>query len=596
MSSFQAMQLICEVSISCPTVNLLSGVLGYLMQLETFITSAVILLIVASVMVALFRHFGLGSIAGLLVAGIIVGPYTPGPYITTEVEGVRSFTELGVVLLLFVIGLEIRPPRLWALRREVFGLGSVQIILTASAIAGYALLSNWSWKAAMVTGLTMALSSTALSMQILQDRGEIASPHGGTAFSILLMQDLAVVPILALIPVFAGSAAFADGLPGWEQVAVVSGLVFLVWGFGRYVVPFVLERLARERNREGFVMVAMLAVFLSAWAMHKAGLSFALGAFLMGMLLSGSKFRMQIEAYIEPYKGILISLFFVAVGMSIDIRSIAARPLIFFEYVAVIIVIKILVMFLIALFFGGKLDVALRVSFLLAQGGEFGFVLLSSAAGLGVIDGNTFVMGIGAISISMLLTPLMTNLGYYLARQVGKGRRGQKPVPFPADDGKDQARVILGGYGRVGHVVAVILQASSVPFIAFDNDPVMVTRGKEEGFPVYYGDIANTELLAAAHVERAAAVVLTTDQEQTTLRAISHVRNNYPGVPIIARARDLEASGRMLQAGATLALPEAMESSLRLAADTLRVAGVAEGNIDRLLSGVRKSDYGPVCG
>jgi len=296
------------------------------MELESFILSAVILLIAASVIIMLFKHLGLGSIAGLLVTGIIVGPHTPGPHITTHVEGVRSFTELGVVLLLFVIGLEIRPSRLWALRRQVFGLGSLQIILTTAAITSYALLNNWPWKASLVVGMTMAVSSTALVMQMLQEKGEIASPHGRTAFGVLLMQDLAIIPMLAIIPVLAGPGTFLFNMPEWEQLGVMLGLFLLVWGFGKYVVPFALERLAYQKNREGFLMVAMLSVFLAAWALHRAGFSFALGAFLMGMLLSDSQYNMQIEAYIEPYKGILMSLFFVAVGMSIDLRSIIASP------------------------------------------------------------------------------------------------------------------------------------------------------------------------------------------------------------------------------------------------------------------------------
>lgn len=252
------------------------------MELESFISSAVILLVAATVMIILFKRLGLGSIAALLVTGIIVGPHTPGPYITTHVEGVRSFAELGVVLLLFVIGLEIRPSRLWSLRRHVFGLGSLQIILSTSAIAGYALF-YWPWKASLVLGMTMAVSSTALVMQLLQDKGEIASPHGEAAFGVLLMQDLAIVPMLAIIPVLAGPGTFSLHIPGWKQFGIIIGLFFLIWGSGKYIVPFALERLARQRSREGFLMVTILAVFLAAWAMHQAGLSLALGAFLMGM-------------------------------------------------------------------------------------------------------------------------------------------------------------------------------------------------------------------------------------------------------------------------------------------------------------------------
>ena len=558
------------------------------MELESFVSSAVILLIAASVMVMLFKHLGLGSIAGLLVAGIIVGPHTPGPYITTHVEGVRSFAELGVVLLLFVIGLEIKPSRLWALRREVFGLGSLQIIFTTSAVTGYALLNHSPWKPSLIIGMTMAMSSTALVMQLLQDKGEIASPHGGAAFGVLLMQDLAVVPMLALIPVLAAPGMLSASMPGWKQFGVIAGFFLLVWGLGKYVVPFVLERFARQRNREGFLMVAMLAVFLAAWAMHKAGLSLALGAFLMGMFLADSRYSMQIEAYIEPYKGILMSLFFVAVGMSIDVQSIARSPLVFVQWAVVVIFIKIVITFLLCLLLGMGRNLAVSVSFLLAQGGEFGFVLLTSAKALAVIDNDTFVLGIGVISVSMLFTPLMVRIGDYV---IGHLLRKNEGIAFLDKDSEPKGRVIIGGYGRVGHVVAVLLNASRVPFIVFDNDPARVARGKRDGFPVYYGDIANPELLAAAHAERAALLLLTVDREQTALQTISHVKNNYPGIPVIVRARDLEASGRLTQAGATIALPEAVETSLRLANDTLRMVGVPVDNVELLLCDVRRKDY-----
>ncbi len=561
------------------------------MELGNFISSALIFFVAASVMVILFKHLGLGSIAGLLVAGMVVGPHTPGPHMTTHVEGVRSFTELGVVLLLFVIGLEIRPKRLWALRREVFGLGSLQIILTGAAITGYALLNHWSWRPSLIFGMTMSVSSTALVMQLLQDRGEIASPHGSASFGILLMQDIAIVPMLALIPILAGLGSLSVSIPRWERLALIPLPFLLVWGFGKHFVPFALDRLVGKNNREGFLMVVMLSVFLASWAMNQAGLSLALGAFLMGMFLSGSRYSMQIEAYIEPYKGILMSLFFVAVGMSIDLHSIAARPLVFLQHIGAVMLIKISTIFLLCLLFGTGSVLAVGVSFLLAQGGEFGFVLLTSAKALSVIDDSMFVTGIGVISVSMLLTPLMAKLGDYVARGLLHRRESKETVPFPDEAGGSKGRVILGGYGRVGHVVAVLLHTSRVPFIVFDNDPVRVERGRKDGFPVYYGDIANPELLDATVAERASLLVLTVDREHVALQAIAHVKINYPAIPIIARARDLEASGRLVQAGATLALPEAMESSLRLATDTLRMVGVETDNVDLLVTGVRKKNY-----
>jgi len=561
------------------------------MDLDSFMVSAVILLAVTSVAVALFKHLGLGSVLGLLVAGVVVGPYSPGPYITTHVEDVRRFTELGVVLLLFVIGLDMKPRQLWALRRQVFGLGSLQILISGALIGAYALTYAASWKTALLDGLTLALSSTAFVMQLLQDRGEVASRHGRTAFGILLMQDLAIVPLLALVPFLSESHALSQGLPVWELLSVVFGMLLLLWGSGRYVVPFALERLVRQNNREAFALVIMLAVFLSAWATHEAGLSMALGAFLMGMLLSGSRFSLQIQAHVEPFKGLLLSLFFVAVGMSIDIGAIVAHPLDFSMRVMAILGIKILVLFALCLAFGLTRSVALRVTFLLAQSGEFGFVLFGSAKALGVISDITFAISVGVISVSMLLTPLLVRLGDRLARRQETRESDTGTLLHDLHGEDSEVRVIIGGYGRVGHTVAVLLHGSGVPFIAFDSDPARVIQGRQDGFRVFYGDIGNPELLVAARIERVDLVIVTVDDVPTALRAVSHIHTGYPQVTVIARARDLASSGLLVRAGATLALPEALEASMRLGAAALEALGITSDDVEDLLRSARREDY-----
>ena len=322
------------------------------MHLDSFIVSALLLLAVTSVAVALFRRLGLGSVLGLLVAGVVIGPHSPGPYVTAHVEDVRHFTELGVVLLLFVIGLEMKPSRLWSLRRDLFGLGSLQILLAGLAIALYVSLGAESWKTALFIGFTLSFSSTAFIMQLLQERGAFASSHGTGTFAVLLMQDLSVVLLLALVPLLSDTATIASGNPLWEQLLILGGMFTVIWVFGRRVVPFALERLARHDNREAFLLVTLLAVFLAAWAMHQAGLSMALGALIMGMLLSGSRYNMQLHAHIEPFKGLLMSLFFVAVGMSIDLGELAEQPLEFIGHTAVLISIKLVVLFPLALAFG----------------------------------------------------------------------------------------------------------------------------------------------------------------------------------------------------------------------------------------------------
>ncbi|MCP4488291.1 MAG: portal protein [Gammaproteobacteria bacterium] len=559
------------------------------MHLESFIVSALLLLAVTSVAVALFRRLGLGSVLGLLIAGIVVGPHSPGPYITPHVEDVRHFTELGVVLLLFVIGLEIKPDRLWSLRRDLLGLGSLQILLSGSLLTAYVLLGTESWKTALFIGLSLSLSSTAFVMQLLHERGEFASRYGAGAFAVLLAQDLSVVPLLALIPLLSDTAAISSGIPLWEQLLILLAMFAALVVFGRLVVPHTLEWLARQGNREAFLLVILLAVLLAAWAMHQAGLSMALGAFLMGMLLSGSRYNMQIRAFIEPYKGLLMSMFFVAVGMSIDLGQLAQQPIDFFQHTIVLIGIKLAVLFLLAIAFGYSRSNAVRITCLLAQAGEFGFVLFGSALVLGVIDEPTFVMVVGVISLSMLLTPLLVKVGSKLAEGLDAGT-GSTQVST-TDIVVPEQPVLIGGYGRVGHTIATLLETSGVPFVAFDIDPQRVAQGQEYGHHVLYGDIADADLLTAAHTGQSKLVVLTINHEPTALQAVSHLRNMFPQVPIIARAKDLEACTLLLEAGVTQAHPEALEASLRLGAEALQMVGATRDNTDLLLQGVRDKGY-----
>jgi glutathione-regulated potassium-efflux system protein KefB len=565
------------------------------MHLDTqFLFSTVWLLLAATIAVGLFNRIGLGSILGLLVAGVAVGPFSPGPVLTRDVEAVRQFTELGVVLLLFLIGTEMRPARLWSMRREVFGLGLLQVLLTGTAIAAVEVLYLPTWQSALIVGLTLALSSTAFVMQILHARGETASPHGTAAFAVLLLQDLAVVPLLALVPILSDRGALSHGVPLWQQLAVVLAMIGLVLTFGRYVVPPVLDRLTQERNREGFLLAVMLAVFVSVWAMELAGLSMALGAFLMGMLLSGSRYHYQIQAQVEPYKGLLMSLFFVAVGMSIDFAAIADHPLRITAQVVLIVLIKILVMLGLGLVFRLGRATAIRVAFLLAQAGEFGFVLFGTAKGLGVISDELFVVGVAVISTSMLLTPLLIKVGNALALRFEPPETGPSELATggpPPPLAPPRAQVVIAGYGRVGHSVAVLLHQSGVPVLIVDKDPARVDQGRADGLPVYFGDISDPHLLEAIQMEQAALVVLAVDHPRTALRAVTHLRNMYPDLPVIARGKDLEGVGHLLAAGATRAFPEILESSLRLGAEALQILGVAGDDVDRLVDGVRSTRY-----
>jgi glutathione-regulated potassium-efflux system protein KefB len=455
------------------------------MDPHSFIYSAVLLLVVASIAVALFRHLGLGTILGLLVTGIIVGPHTPGPFVTKEVDSVRQFTEIGVVMLLFLIGLEMKPSRLWGLRRMLFGLGSLQIILSTLGIAVYFRLFHESWTTALLLGASFALSSTAIVIQMLRDRGEVASAHGQTAFAVLLMQDLAVVPLLAAIPVVADTGPLPLGLPLWERAGVAVAMVSMVVVIGRYAVPWALDYLARRNHREAFFLTALAAMFMAALAMDRAGMSMALGAFLMGMMLSTSRYSLQIEAAMEPHKGLLMSLFFVAVGMSVDVQALARNPLEFSAHVLAIVTIKVAILFGLCLAFGTGRRTALRVAFLLSQGGEFGFVVFGSCKALGLIDDQTFVTAIAVISFSMLLTPILIKLGGWLTQRYAPDATGMAPAYGHHDQsGSDAIRAVIAGYGRVGHTVGTILgtRPASRPTAAKSSFTISSTKTASRGF------------------------------------------------------------------------------------------------------------------
>ncbi|KAA6186272.1 portal protein [Thiohalocapsa marina] len=562
------------------------------MDPKSFVYSAVLLLVAAAAAVALFRNFGLGSILGLLVAGILIGPHTPGPSVTSHVEDLRHFTELGVVLLLFVIGLEIHPRRLWDMRRMLFGLGSLQVLLSGLVLAVYFWLFLADWRIAILVGLFLALSSTALVMQMLYEQGEIATPHGQTAFAILLMQDLAVVPMIALLPVIATTGPQTSEHSLVQQLSIIGVMLALVLGGGRWLVPRLLDLMARQYNREAFFLVVMAAVFVAAWAMDQAGMSMALGAFLMGMMLSGSRYSMQIQASVEPHKVLLMSLFFVAVGMSVDLRVVTAEPLVFGLHLLALIGIKLGLLYLLCRWFGNPRSVALRVAFLLSQAGEFGFVLFGAAKALGLIDDRLFVLAVAIISLSMVLTPLLTRIGNRMAERLPDDTdRVDDRFRHVPQGGDAHPRVIIAGFGRVGHTIGAILAGHGIRYMAFDGNADLVARWRNDGYPVYYGDICDAHLMDAVRIDQVELVVLTIDNAQAAVNATGLIRAKAPRAIIVARARDLTTCDALYRAGANKAFPEAVEASLRLASETLEGLGISPREAETVLSDARGDDY-----
>jgi glutathione-regulated potassium-efflux system protein KefB len=411
---------------------------------------------------------------------------------------------------------------------------------------------------------------------------------GKSSFSILLMQDLAVVPLLALVPILADTGNLTDGHAIWQQILIAISLILVLLGFGKYIIPKILDYLAINKNREAFFFSVILSVVFAAWAMEYAGLSMALGAFIMGMILSSSKYHYQIHANVEPYKGLLMTLFFVAVGMSIDLNAMMEDPIILIQHLFVIMGIKILILFLIMLFMGYTRSNAISVSFLLAQSGEFGFVLFGAAKALGVISDEMFVAAVTIISFSMLLTPLLVKISEKLSIKFDNTPIEIKSAYVPQEEWNG---VFIVGYGRVGRLIATMLDHAKVPFIAFDIDVNRVEVGQKEGRAVYYGELDDFEFLSNIGLSRANAVIVTVDNHHSASKIVSHIRSLSPSLKILARTKNMKTRDALLTHGASWAMPESSEGSLRLGEETLLNLGMIKEDVNELLSYFRKDDY-----
>jgi glutathione-regulated potassium-efflux system protein KefB len=552
------------------------------LDVEVLLRAAVLILGSSVLALVVSRWLGLGSVVALLAVGLLIGPSgLPLPF---GHETLRDLTELGVVLLLFLIGLEIRPQRLWAMRHAVLGMGSAQVVVTGAVLTGLAMLYGLRWEPALVIGLGLALSSTALVMQLLQERGAVGTSHGRAAFAVLLLQDLAIVPILALVPLLARRSV--DDFEPIPLLAKAAALLAVV-AVARYVLPFGFTLLARQRNAAAFTGLALLGVLFCAWLMEEVGLSMALGAFLAGMLLAGSPYRAQLDADIQPYKGMLLGLFFVSIGMSVDLSVVLHRPLATLVDVLVLYVVKIAVMVGLALLFGQSRANAVRLGTLLGQGGEFGFVLFAAAAATGLLGPAETSAVLLLIAVSMALTPLVVSAGDALARRLeAEGEPGAAPPPADREP-----RVLIAGYGRVGRSIGALLGEAGVAWSALETDVQLVAQARGRGEPVAYGNAAIRHVLEAAGIGRAAAMVVAIDDPVAAEKVVRAVRSFHPETLVVARARDLDAADRLTAAGASAVFHETLEMSLTLGSTVLRWVGVDEGTAQAALDAVRRDDF-----
>ncbi len=530
--------------------------------------TAVVFLLATVIMVPLTKRFRLGAVLGYLVAGVVIGPQLLG--MVSDTEGVAAISEFGVVLMLFVIGLELSPQRLWVMRRPVFGTGLLQVLASTLAIAMVAYyLADLSGKAAAIVGGSLALSSTAFGLQILAERKEAGSAYGRQVFAILLFQDLAAIPLIAAVPLLAASTATHFDLFGILRTV---GMIVAVVVGGRYLLRPVFRFVAKADSVEVFTATALLVVMGVAWLMELAGVSATLGAFLAGMLLADSEYRHELESNIEPFKGLLLGLFFISVGMSMDLSLLWHRPILVLVLVAALLLLKGVLLWPLGRLLG-RLNRAdtLRLVVLLACGGEFAFVVLRLAAEQQLINIGQRDALILAITLSMALTPLLVVLA---AKALNV--RPNKPVrEFDTID-TSPPRVIIAGFGRVGQIIARVLRAQGIPFVALEHSADQVDVSRRFGsVNLFFGDPGRPELLRAAQARTAEVFVLATDDPEANLRTARLVRRQYPHLKIVARARNRQHVFRLLDLGVEDPVRETFHSSLKMTRKTLEALGLS---------------------
>lgn len=528
---------------------------------------AVILLIAGVTALSFFKRLGLGSVLGYLAAGAVVGPYGAG--LVTGVDTIVHASELGVVLLLFLIGLELEPARLWVLRRQVFGLGGAQVLLSTLVLTGCILASGVTSAAAVTMAFALSLSSTAFVLQILADRRETLHVYGQSAFSILLFQDLAVIPFLAILPFLAGqgdSSASPD--LGWKIAKVVGSFAVVGVAAAFFVRP-VFRFIARLKSQETFTAAALLTVIGTALFMQWAGLSMSLGAFLAGVLLANSEHRHEIEANIQPFEGLLLGLFFIAVGMSADVHILVVRPLAVLGAALGVMAVKAGVLAVISRFAGQRGESSLRLALALAQGGEFAFVLFGVAAERGIMSRDQSSFLIVVVTLSMALTPVC----FLLADQLAKRLAGpSSEVDFDRIDAGAHP-VIIAGFGRFGQIVARMLRMRHIKFVALDVNQEQVDFVRKFGNKIYYGDASRLDLLRSASAASAKVFVLAIDDVEASLRTAALVRQHFPDLKIVARARNRNHVYRLLKLGVTVVHRELFAGSLEGAQAVLEALG-----------------------
>lgn len=558
------------------------------MQHPAFLSDVLILLLAAVLIVATFRHLRMSPVLGYLAAGTLIGPH--GFAIISSPEQMGGIAEIGVVFLLFLIGLELSFDRLRDMRRYMFGIGGFQVAITgvlAATITGFFLENR---EVAAIIGMALAMSSTSVVLQVLSERHEQSTQPGRLALSVLILQDFAVVPLLVLVPMVGSGISEAELLPEVGLVlfkAMVALLVIFV--AGRLLLRPMFRLVADAHSPEIFSAATLLVVLGLAFATQSIGLSMALGAFLAGLLLAETEYEHQVKADILPFKGLLLGLFFISVGMNVDMGFIVANFRLLILASGCLILLKALIIIIICRFYGIKHGNAFETGFLLAQGGEFAFVIFSMMASRGLMSVTAAQSLMVIVTITMAVTPLLAAAGRRLGDAV-EGRNSGSGNVAESDTADLSNHVIMVGFGRKGQMLARLMEEEKLPFVAIDMDPLNVASARKNKLPVYYGDATRPEVLQAIGVERADMVVFTSAMLKSVERSISAIRWLFPELTIIARASDRETADQLRAAGATLVVEENLESGLQLGAAMLRARGAVPHEITRVIEQLRQEE------
>jgi glutathione-regulated potassium-efflux system ancillary protein KefC/glutathione-regulated potassium-efflux system protein KefB len=531
------------------------------------LTAQIAIFLAATVIaVPLFRRFKLSAVLGYLAAGVVIGPWCLGLF--DDVESILHFAEFGVVLLLFVIGLELQPSRLWVMRHAVFGSGAAQVVVTTAVLAVVARVLGQSWPAALVIAFALSLSSTALILQVLAERGELTARHGRSAFAILLFQDLAIMPALVILPLLAGAG---DARVDWQALALPVLAAAAVVLAGRYALRPALRIIAATRAQEAFTAAALLVVVGTALLFQSVGLSMALGAFIAGVLLADSEYRHELEADIEPFKGLLLGLFFIAVGMSANLGVLLESPLTVLALTLGYLLFKFAAIFVAARLTRHDTATAWRLGVALAGGGEFAFVLFALAAGNGLLSRPTADLLVIVVTLSLVAAPLLIAAADALAGRL----RPAAAAPAFDDIVSEEPRVLIAGFGRFGQIVARVLRARRIRFTALEVSQAQVDFVRRFGNKLYYGDASRLEMLRAAGAAHAELLVLAIDDVEASVRTAEMARRHFPALRILARARNRQHAFRLMDAGVTQIWRETFASSLEVAEAALVALGTS---------------------